>query len=287
MSYTTKRVTLLFLSASLLAVLLLSSSLSNLQLHEGQPFPGGANSDFGLQQGADLAPEDSAASPALGRVFNLILLLLVLSVAIRLLMISNLKRIGQLLLVLAVLLLIANLLPHLKGSQPVYPPGESSEATQPAGDYPVSPLGEPPRSVVRLVLVAFVLAVAFLAIRVWKEWPHGPRLEDQLSREAESAVRAIGLGEDARSVILRCYLQMTQILQEEQQIERSANMTVREFEDRLEAKGFPPAPVHQLSNLFEKVRYGQQKMLREDEKTAVESLREIIQFCSTRARIHA
>ena len=84
---------------------------------------------------------------------------------------------------------------------------------------------------------------------------------------------------DLRNVILRCYLRMTRALQEERGIERSQNMTVREFEDWLKYKGFPTVPVRQLTSLFEKVRYGTQPTMKVDEKAAVESLNEIIQYC--------
>jgi hypothetical protein len=74
-------------------------------------------------------------------------------------------------------------------------------------------------------------------------------------------------------------MQMVRALQEEQRVERRYNMTVREFETWLEHEGFPIIPVHQLTRLFEKARYGTQRTMKEDEKAAVESLNEIIQFC--------
>jgi hypothetical protein len=126
-----------------------------------------------------------------------------------------------------------------------------------------------------------VFGVGFLALKLWKQGQSPIRFEDQLSQEAESAVQAIKVGEGLRSAILRCYLQMARALQEEQNIERGENMTVHEFEEWLAQKGFPTVPVHQLTYLFEKVRYGQEEIDKEDETTAVESLNEIIKFCRT------
>lgn len=129
-----------------------------------------------------------------------------------------------------------------------------------------------------LVIIGFVLGAGFVVIQLLKRKLFPVQVEDQLSREAESAVKAIEAGGDLRNVILRCYLQMTRALQVEQGIERSDNMTVQEFEQSLVSRGFPAMAVHQLTRLFEKVRYGKQPTMEEDEKTAVESLNEIIRF---------
>ena len=98
-------------------------------------------------------------------------------------------------------------------------------------------------------------------------------------QEAENAVNALKAGENFKNVIIHCYLQMTRALQEEQGIERSNNMTVREFENWLDIKGVPRVPVRQLTYLFEKVRYGKQQMSENDEKMGIESLNEIIKYC--------
>jgi hypothetical protein len=169
---------------------------------------------------------------------------------------------------------------RLPGGEPVHLPGESSGvATQPSSEYPVSPLGQAPPGIVWLVLIGVVLGAGFLVITLLRQWQTPAKVEDQLAQEAESALDAIKVGESLRSVIIRCYLQMNRVLQEEQNIERGENMTVREFESWLEWKGFPRAPLQQLSRLFESVRYGHANISKEDEKMAVESLNEIIQFC--------
>jgi hypothetical protein len=132
------------------------------------------------------------------------------------------------------------------------------------------------------VLIIFVFGAALLVIRIIKQRHSVSKIESQLSQEAESAITAIRVGENLRNVIARCYLQMNQAVQKERKIERSSNMTVREFEDWLELKGFPAIPIHTLSHLFEKTRYSQESMNKEDEVTALESLNEIIQFCQSR-----
>jgi hypothetical protein len=140
-------------------------------------------------------------------------------------------------------------------------------------------LGEPPQALVWLVTIGFVFGAGLLIIKLLKPWLYTTRIEEQVLQEAESAVNAIKAGENLRNVILRCYLQMTHILQEERRIERTYNMTVREFENWLKLEGFPSTPVQQLTRLFEKVRYDKQQTTDSDEKIATESLNEIIQFC--------
>jgi hypothetical protein len=87
-------------------------------------------------------------------------------------------------------------------------------------------------------------------------------LEDAaLESEAQQALQALQSGSNVADVILRCYVQMSRVLQKEQKLELKQTMTARPFERLLEARGFPAAPVHQLTGLFENVRYGYQVLL--------------------------
>jgi hypothetical protein len=279
MSQTTKRSVLVLLIGISISLVLLSGSLSNTGLHEGAPFPGGSGSNNSIPSRPDLMPGDRYVSPTLQELVNFILLIIVAYVSARLIPVLNIKRIAQLLLATIILLLIVNLISYLPGSRPVNPSAPLPEVTQPPPEYAVAPLGEPSQGLLQLVWIGFLLGVGFLAARLLRRLPSPPTVKDQLSQEAESAVNAIKFGRDLRDVIMRCYLQMTRMLEEERSIERTTCMTVREFEERLESLGFPPLPVHQLSRLFEKVRYGQEAMLEQDEKTAVESLDAILQYC--------
>jgi hypothetical protein len=91
-------------------------------------------------------------------------------------------------------------------------------------------------------------------------------------------MESLRAGRDFKNAIIHCYLEMTKALQEERGIERNHDMTAREFQDWLELKGWPRAPVEKLTDLFEKVRYGQQHLGENDEKIALASLNEIVQF---------
>jgi hypothetical protein len=70
---------------------------------------------------------------------------------------------------------------------------------------------------------------------------------------------------------------MSLALKKEQGIELEETMTAREFERLLEARGIPPVPVHQLTQLFEAARYGYRLPTPGDEQTAFDCLNAIVQ----------
>jgi hypothetical protein len=276
----TKHISLLFLAGVLVSLIFLAGSLSNLQLRSGMPFPGGGFTDDTNQSLKALPSIQTYSFPILRGMFALAFLILMIYVSIRLLTLVNIKKTLLWLLAMGIALIIVTMMPRIAPEQTAYSPNEISEVpSPPAFDYPVSPLGQAPQILIWLVILGIVLAMGLLAIKAVKGWPHRAGIEDPLFQEAEKAVHALKAGVDLKSVIIRCYLQMTRSLQEERGIERSHTMTVREFEDLLEAKGFPTAPVRQLTYLFEIARYGKHIMSADDDKNAIESLNEIIRFC--------
>jgi hypothetical protein len=53
-------------------------------------------------------------------------------------------------------------------------------------------------------------------------------------------------------------------------------MTTQEFEKLLQGKGLPDEPIHQLTLLFEEVRYGNIAPGEGDETRAISSLRTVV-----------
>lgn len=276
----TKRFSLLLLFGTLVSLILLSTSLSNLQLRTGAPFPGEGKSSSDSRFFTDLLPINTDSSTLLKGVFSLILLVFMIYVPARLISLITLKRILYLLFFITGLLFLMILISHipLEGS-PYITDDSSGIATPDPFDDSISPLGEPPQTLIWLVTIGFALGVGLLIAKILKPWLYPTRIDEQVLQEAESAVNAIKGGENLRNVILRCYMQMANLLREERRIERKYNMTVREFENWLKLEGFPATPLQQLTYLFEKVRYDKQQTTDDDEKIAIESLNEIIQFC--------
>jgi hypothetical protein len=280
MTHGTKRIVLLSLAVALVSLKLLSFSLSNLQLHAGTPFPGGGDSDSTVQPITSLPSMDTYFNPFLRGIFSLILLILMIYVAARLISLVKIKQILGLILAIIVLFALVIILPRIEPGRPTLLPEETSNVTiPPLSKYPTSPLGSPPRALVWFVLFVFILVTSFFIIKLLKKQMGSTQVVEQLVQEAQNAVNALKTGENLKNVIIRCYLQMSYALQEEQGMERSNNMTVREFENWLELKGVPRVPVRQLTHLFEKVRYGKMQLSESDEKTGIESLNEIIKYC--------
>jgi hypothetical protein len=107
---------------------------------------------------------------------------------------------------------------------------------------------------------------------------------DHVQIEASKAWQAILSGKDLRNVILTCYRQMTEALKQEQGIERQSYMTTVEFELSLIEEGIPSEPIHQLTRLFEQVRYGQGQPSQQDEKIAADCLGEIVRYCEMKKK---
>jgi hypothetical protein len=96
--------------------------------------------------------------------------------------------------------------------------------------------------------------------------------------EAEKAWQKLKAGLGLQDVIIRCYRQMSLALAQEQGLEREDFMTAGEFEDLLAAAGVPHDPIHQLTQLFEAVRYGHWQPNPIDEQKAIHCLEAIMVY---------
>lgn len=106
----------------------------------------------------------------------------------------------------------------------------------------------------------------------------------RLAEEAQSAIDAIEAGGDLRDVIMRCYYEMNRAIGDSRNLKRNADMTAHEFESFLLEKGLPHEPIHNLTELFERVRYGAFEPGRQEERLAVSSLSAIVAACQRVAR---
>jgi hypothetical protein len=138
-----------------------------------------------------------------------------------------------------------------------------------------SPLGSAPPSLLWLVGIGlFVISVLVL---MWIFTPsHQANPIDLVGLEAEKARQALKTGVHLKDVIINCYIQMSLALKQEQGIERKDFMTTGEFENLLEAAGIPHEPIHQLTRLFDAVRYGHWQPNAVDEQKAIQCLEAIM-----------
>jgi hypothetical protein len=280
MKYTTKRYLLTYLICCILVILLIQSSLSLLEFKEGQPFPG---SETHLTQ-ADPVETSSANLPVSSLFFQggFSVLFFIFSTYLIILFARKAPK-RKILLTLIGIICILGIVFLL--SMINLPRGYIAANPQGGGftsaplTYQTEPLDTPPLAWQWWVALGMILISCLFAL-LWinRQTKQIPEI-DRLAVAAEESVRAILMGDDLKSVILYSYHQMVAALREEQGIERDQAMTVREFEELLIKRGIPFEPVHQLSALFETVRYGNTLPSRHDKQRCLESLRHIIQHC--------
>jgi hypothetical protein len=141
------------------------------------------------------------------------------------------------------------------------------------------PLGSIPSILLWISGVGLAVGIVLFLIWIIYWGKNSKPAGDPVQFAAEEAVQAITDGQDFKSAILRCYRQMSLVLKEEQGIEFELAMTTREFENLLKKRGLPREPVHEITELFEFVRYGNESASPEEENRAVNCLNNVIQFC--------
>ena len=140
-----------------------------------------------------------------------------------------------------------------------------------------APLGSAPPALLWLVGIGLLVISVWVGVWIFTS-SRQPGPIDVVGWEAEKAWRALKTGLDLKDVIIKCYLQMSLALKKDQGIEREKFMTTGEFENRLEASGVPHEPIHQLTRLFNAVRYGNWQPNPVDEQKAVQCLEAIMDY---------
>ncbi|MCS7056402.1 MAG: DUF4129 domain-containing protein [Thermoflexales bacterium] len=164
--------------------------------------------------------------------------------------------------------------------------GQRGERTD--GMPPLTPLPDFTPNPSEWAVLAAALAISLLIVGLagiagWAIWRRRMRADDSLARlgrRAQAALDELESGADLGSVVIRCYRDMTRVLQQERGIAREVAMTPSEFEQMLRGKGLPQAAVQQLTRVFEDVRYGGQPAGEREERLAKESLAAIVAACA-------
>jgi len=272
-----KRKTLAFFILAVIVTVLIAAALPALDLQPGIPLPFQRDASGTIQ--ADSLPQVSISmSTFLKSVLGFILVLVGAYFGYKLIRGVPWKQIlvpASFLAILtfvivAILFLFLNVHTNFDFSTPdVLPPAVN--ITPPA-------LGPLPAGLLWLVWGGLAALIVLLGIWLIRWRVQASRTDNPFELEAQQALQALQSGSDLYDVIVRCYLQMSQALQKDQGIEREQAMTAREFEQLLESRGFPFAPVHQLTSLFENARYGHRRPAPGDEQKAIDSLQLIVQY---------
>lgn len=161
--------------------------------------------------------------------------------------------------------------------------GERADGTPPLTPLPDFTPNPSEWAVLAAALAISLLIVGLAAIVIWAIWRRRMRPDDSLARlgqRAQAALDELESGGDFRSAVIRCYRDMTRVLQQERGIQREIAMTPSEFEQALRGKGLPQEAVHQLTHVFEDVRYGGQPAGEREERLAKDSLAAIVTACA-------
>lgn len=133
--------------------------------------------------------------------------------------------------------------------------------------------------------LAFILAI-MITILAWGIYRASKAAagdaKARLADEAQDAIDALQAGGNIRDTVIRCYVQMTQVLAKERNLRREEAMTPREFEQILLTRlKLPNTPVQRLTSLFEAVRYGDYHPGKREELEAIDSLTAIAAACKS------
>jgi hypothetical protein len=269
--------TLLTAGLALAAIVLLAAGLAGFELRPGRLF---------VFPGASALTPDANAPLGDGLLFAiwraLVIVPLALSpIAILVLIVSPRfrRQVLRILMILALVYVMGYIL--LMGRQRAAP-GDGLLPDQPAPTQTAEAeiIGEFEARLPDWLVFAISLGLLALPIAaVWLMWrrarpPAGPL--EQVAQEARQAIEDLRAGGDVKDVVMRCYLEMSQVVSVQRGIRRQAAMTPREFEWRLESVGLPAEPVRRLTRLFEGVRYGAKTAGEREQSEAIACLTAII-----------
>lgn len=287
MAQSVKRSALFFLGLVIVTTLLIGIALPRLTLLPGMPLPAVNDGEMTLT-----SPAGDAVVGMPVNSFVLILFLVLLAarlafLAYRLLREANWREglaifarfVLIALIVSGLLYALVMLLPTMQGSLPEpLSPAATPEVGPPLGP----PLGPTPPLLIWLVAAGLLIGTVVLGIALLRERHRLPLANWQL--EAQQARLDLLAGADLKEVIMRCYCRMSEALQEEQHFVREDFMTTGEFEHLLASKGVPREPVHQLTKLFDAVRYGHWQPEPGDEGRAIQCLDDILAYSRSAGR---
>jgi hypothetical protein len=274
-----KQKILIFLGLALLLTAVLAASLSQIELKPGLPPPAWEGGRIILPEYAASNRINLQINPFILRLLGILLAAFVLVVLYSLVMGTDWKKLlsnlREFVLILSGFIIIILFIYFLANSFIQTAP----RLPLPAPSEPplTAPVRSIPTSLTWLVGVCLAFLAAFL-LYIWIRARRKPAQVDLLAEQIEKARQNLLAGMEPDEVILRCYQEMSRVLQQFGGIERQVFITPSEFEIELFAAGFPKEPVHQLTHLFEIARYGRNAPTSVDEQEALRSLQKLITY---------
>ena len=267
---------------AIVALFLLSSSLSTVEFLPGKPFPWGL---FMANPSEPLAYPPMGDGTLLITIVRIaILILLPITILYMIFTKEGRRRAVRILLQLLLFMLLMSFVierqTDLTGTSQEVMTGMSplEEAQfEPPPEFEPGDMRDLTTALsigVAVVLTVIILTTLYL---LWRR----RRLEQddtltELAREAQEALDEIQTGGSLRNAVIRCYVEMSRVISEKRNIERGITVTSHEFEENLVKAGLPKMPVQELTRLFEEARYGDHDPGPGEEQRAVACLSSIV-----------
>jgi hypothetical protein len=279
MTGSVKQKALILLGLVMIITAMIAASLPQLELQPGMPLPQMENSQVVIPP-SQTEPFEAISVNKFFIVFFVILVAgSILYALYKLLRGAEWKNLAAVIWPVLVISLIVGgfvflimLLPKSESSVAIELPMPTPEPLV------TSPLGATPPLLLWLVGIGLLVTGILIGVWIFTSSRRRATTIDLVGLEAEKAWQELKTGLGLKDVIIKCYRQMSLALAEEQGLERQDFMTTREFENLLEAAGVPHDPIHQLTQLFEAVRYGHWQSNPIDEQKAIHCLEAIMVY---------
>jgi hypothetical protein len=265
---------LVLLGIAVLAIVLLSAGISNLELARSNLRAIAPQED---SQDIFRAPENILNEPASAAniaVSFLLLIALLISIVHFILSPEARRRVIQRFLRLFFVIFSVYVIATRIGSRlslDVEPPEGGNQ-----GSFVFVPIEEMastiPPWITYLLSFSLLAAAGIAGWVIWQRTQSSPPALDLLAGEARAALHELRSGADFKNTIIHCYYEMCAVISRESGIRRAEGMTAREFEEHLAHLGMPAGPVTQLTRLFEVARYSSDTPNSQDERDAWDCL---------------
>jgi hypothetical protein len=277
-----KAITLIFFGITLTGLIFLAAGISDLEFMPGEPFS--LNEPDNQERGGTLNNDWMDILLTAARVF-MGLAVILMPVYILYVIFSKqgqrdlIRLLAGLIPFMALLLILSRLPQNTFFNEQLLGENGPNFGEELAGAPLAQFAADPPDWLINLIgiiLALFITGIAAVIVINRKRLPVNYHPFERLAQTAEGAIHDLYAGKDLRETIIRCYREMGVVLDQERGIRRNETMTTHEFEEVLQGKGLPEGPIHQLTLLFEEVRYGNAQPGEQDETRAIASLSEIV-----------
>jgi hypothetical protein len=277
-----KALTLIFFGITLIGLILLAAGISDLEFNPGEPFS--LNEQENQARGETVNNDWMNVLLTVARVFMGLAVILMPFYILYVIFskqgrLDLIRLLAGLLPMMALLLILSRLPQDAFFNEQLLGENGLNFGDELAGAPLVQFAADPPAWLINLIgilLALFITGLAAIIIINRKRLPVHAHPFERLAQKAEGAIHDLYAGKDLRETIIRCYREMSVVLDQERGIRRNETMTTHEFEELLQGKGLPEGSIHQLTLLFEDVRYGNVQPGEQDETRAIASLNEIV-----------